>query len=357
MSTVITDAAKSYIATFDSFQSTFMHWGETLFFSLLTINLVWIGIWCAIEKRSLEEAFAEYLKKLFICTIFYTILLNADWLESLLSGAEEMGKQLNGTALDPSSIISKGIQIANLIIKPVNEMGLFDASFGLLIAVVVYVVTLYIFINIALEVALTLIMTMALITVATFLLGFGGLGATTAIARQTLDTVLAYCVKLLGFYLVVSAGLTTFGLMTNNAFFPSTPEALEQGGFDSYVWLIAVAGLFYMLAKNLPEQMAKMVSNGIQESRGTSMTAAALSAIKLASQSMKPQEGSPVHLAGQAAKTVAKLASAAATGTAGFAANMAKKAYSSMTGGIKSAGNTSSASSNTGHSVPNSSKQ
>lgn len=338
MSDIITQAANSYITTFQGYESIFKGWGETLFFSLLGINLVWIGLWCAIDRSSLPDAFSEFLKKFFIATVFYTILLHPEWAQSVMSGSEEMGNQLNGSSLDPSSIISKGIQIANLIIKPVNEMGLFDASFGLLIALVVYVATLYIFINIALDVALVLIITTALITVSCFFLGFGAFGATTAIARQAIDTVIGYCMKLLGYYLVISAGLKTFSMMTDTSFLPTTPEALEQGGLDSYAWLIAVAWLFYLVAKNLPDQMARIVSSGIQESRGVGMAAMVLSTLKLATQSMSPQKGSPTELAGRALKNIAQKAAGLATGGAGYVAKMFSKAADGAQSGSNTGG-------------------
>jgi type IV secretory pathway TrbL component len=66
MSDIITQAANSYITTFQGYESIFKGWGETLFFSLLGINLVWIGLWCAIDRSSLPDAFSEFLKKFFI---------------------------------------------------------------------------------------------------------------------------------------------------------------------------------------------------------------------------------------------------------------------------------------------------
>lgn len=348
MSTIITQAANSYITTFQGYESTFIGWGKTLFFSLLGINLVWICLWAAIDRSTISDAFSEFLKKFFVATVFYTILLHPEWLHSVMKGSDEMGKQLNNSVLDPSSIISQGLQIANLIIKPVNEMGLFDISIGMLIALIVYVCTLYIFIHIAMEVALAMIMTTALITTSCFLLGFGAFEATMAIARQSIDATIGYCVKLLGYYLVISAGIKTFSMMTNPTFLPSTPEALEQGGFDSYAWLIAVAWLFHLVAKNLPDQMARIISGGIQESRGVGMASAVLSAIKLATQSIKPQQGSPTQLAGKGlqkiAKGAAKMASLA-TGGAGF---VASKIFSKASEAVSASSGTSNAGGNVG---------
>lgn len=340
MSNIITQATNTYITIFQGYEATFIGWGQTLFFSLLIINLVWIGIWCAMDYGSLPEAFSAFLKKFFVTTVFYTIMLHPEWLQSVMLGSDEMGRQLNGSTLDPSSIISQGIQIANLVIKPVNEMGLFDASIGLVIAAIVYVCVLYIFINIALEVALALIMTTALITVSCFFLGFGALEATSAIARQAIDTVIGYCMKLLGYYLVISAGTKTFSMMTNPDVLPTTPDALEQGGFDSYAWLVAVAWIFYLVAKNLPDQLARIVSGGIQESRGVGAAAMALSVLKLAGQSMAAQKGSPASVAGKALKSIASHAAKLATGGAGW---VASKMASTAAGAAQSAaGGTSS---------------
>lgn len=322
MSDILTTATKSYLATFQGYEDQFIQWGTSLFFGVLTINLVMVLVWVTFDRASLPEAMSSFLKKFFVATVFYTILLNPEWAHSVLDGAKEMGKTLAGNPLDPSNIVSQGIAMANQVMAPIKEMAIWKMGFGAFVGTLVYLSLLYIFIRIALDVALAIVMTGALITTSCFFLGFGGFSATQAIARQSIDAVIGYCVKLLGYYMVIAAGLDTLDIM--KAKIPATADAVKSVGFDDYAWLLAAAWLFYVIARNLPDQMAKIVSGGIQESRGTDVAAMALSAVRLATQSVAPQQGSPAAIAGKALKAIAGLV----TGS-----SKASPSVSSATGG------------------------
>lgn len=271
----ISTAAHSYIQTFSGFVNQFTQWGQWLFGLLFAVNFIWLMLWYAFDKESLTQGLSHFIKRFFIVMLFYTIMLHPQWLLSVLQTVEHMGSQLTHQPIDPSSIIAQGIGIANKIIVPVAKSSFLTLGFGGLVILVVYVVILFTFISVALELALTLIMTTALISVSTFFLGFAALNATSQIARQTLDVVLANCIKLLGIYLVVAAGAKTITTITQ-----SIPESLVS--FDPYVWIVAASLLFWLLAKNLPNQLARMVSGTIQETHGTDVAALTLSAIRYA---------------------------------------------------------------------------
>jgi P-type conjugative transfer protein TrbL len=271
----LTHAAQNYINTFSGFTGQFLQWGQWLFFGLLLINMVWLTIWYAFDHASFTESMPNFIKKFFVIALFYTIMMHADWLFQILKTAQVMGSTLTHAPIDPSSLIAQGIGIGNKIIAPIQKSSILTSFFGVIIIALVYVVILFVFITIALELALTLIMTTALITVATFFLSFAALSATQPIARQTLDVILANCVKLLGIYLVVAAGSQTMMDVVN-----SIPDKITS--FDPYAWIVAVALLFWLLAKNLPAQFAKIVSGSLNETHGTNAAAMTLSAIHFA---------------------------------------------------------------------------
>jgi type IV secretory pathway TrbL component len=131
-----------------------------------------------------------------------------------------------------------------------------------------------------LDLAITLIVTTALITLASFFLGFAALQATAPIAKQTLDVILSHCVKLLGIYLVVASSSQTLTVITN-----TLPTHVES--FDSAVCLLAVVGLFWGLAKSLPSQLARIVTGTFQETQGLNTAAIAFTAARY-SQLAKP---------------------------------------------------------------------
>lgn len=277
---ILTQASNTYMNAFYGYISQFMAWGEWLFYGLVVIHIVWLCLWHAFDRHSFSESTPDFIKKFFVITFFYTLMIHPEWLISVLQTAQWMGGTLTQTPIDPSSLLSAGIALANKIIQPVQQSSLLTIGFSLIILSIVYVIILFVFISIALDLALTLIMTTALISVASFFLSFAALGATTQIARQTLDIILSNCVKLLGIYLVVAAGSQT--LNTIAAAIPINADQLKAGGLDPYAWIVAASILFWLIAKNLPHQLSRIVAGALHETHGTDAAALALASLKYA---------------------------------------------------------------------------
>jgi P-type conjugative transfer protein TrbL len=305
MSNVITQASESYMNTFHGFVNQFMEWGQWIFLSLVTINIVWMCLWYAFDRHSFSESMPSFIKKFFSIAFFYTVMMNPSWLMDLLKTAQSMGQTLTNAPIDPSSLISQGIALGNKIIQPVQESSLLTMGFSLIILSLVYIIILFVFISIALELAVTLIITTALISIASFFLGFAALGATSQIARQTLDVVLGNCVKLLGIYLVAAAGSKTISMII--VFIPTTADQLKQSGLDGYAWIVAAAVLFWLIAKNLPSQLARIISGAIQESRGVDAAALGMAAVNYAQIAMPP-----IRTASKVAQASSKIAGSTA---------------------------------------------
>jgi P-type conjugative transfer protein TrbL len=297
---ILSTAAQNYMATFNGYVNQFLQWGEWLFFSLLVINVVWLALWYAFDRHSFSESMPSFIKKFFIITFFYTVMMNPSWLSEILKTVQFMGSTLTHSPIDPSSLISQGIGIGNQVIIPIAKSSILTLGLGLIVIAMVYVIVLFVFISIALDLALTLILTTALISIATFFLGFAALGATTQIARQTLDVILANCIKLLGIYLVVAAGSQT--IMAVASTIPT-----EIVSFDPYAWIVAVVLLFWLIAKNLPNQLAKIVSGAFHETQGTEAAALAMAATSY-SRSALPALKLATNATGAIALNIGKLA-------------------------------------------------
>lgn len=281
---ILTTASQSYIKTFSGFVDQFISWGQELFFILLSINIAWMCLWYAFDKSSIAAGLSAFLKKFAMILIFYTIMVNPAWLMELLRSVVTMGTSLTHFPVDPSSIINSGIALGNKIISPVSDTGLLTGGFSLIFLTVVYGIILYVFVNIALDLALTMIITSALISMSSFFLGFSALGATSQIARNTLDVILGNCVKLLGIYLVVAAGSNTITTIATHI--PTTAAQIKSVGLDPYIWLVAATLLFNLVAKNLPSQLARIISISVHENHGTDAAALALTALNIAKNSM-----------------------------------------------------------------------
>ncbi len=275
MDTLLTSAAQTYIKIFSSYLNQLLIWGQWLFGALLVINMGWLWFWYATDKDNVVEGLSDFLKKFFMILLFYTIMVNHHWLLNLLTTTQVMGQKLTGIPIDPSSVIANGIMIANKILIPLQNSSLLTSGFGLLLGFIVYLFIVLAFISIALDLALTLIMATALISLSTFFLGFAALGATSQIARQSLMTLLGLCIKLLGIYLVVGAGSKT--IATVAAAIP-----IKILAYDAYIWVIASVALFWLLARNLPGQIARIVTDGMQDNLGTNVPAFATGVLKTA---------------------------------------------------------------------------
>lgn len=285
---------------FSNYVNQFLTWGQWLFLGLVSINLVWMTLWYAFDKQSIAESMPDFIKRFFTLSLFYTIMIHPQWLMSLLETTTSMGHQLTQLPLDPSSMIENGIAIANKIIRPITDSSLLTLGFGAIIIAIVYIIILFAFISIALELALTLIITTVLISMASFFLGFGALGTTQAIARQTLDTILAHCVKVLGIYLVIAAGDQCMNHVTQ-----SIPDKVVN--FDAYAWVVSVSLLFWLIAKNLPNQLARIVSSAFHENRGAEVSALAMASMRYG------QHSTPILKASvEGVKTAASLGGAVA---------------------------------------------
>jgi P-type conjugative transfer protein TrbL len=291
---ILTITSQSYMTTFANYVNQFVTWGQWIFLSLLVINITWIALWCAFDKHSFADSMPTFIKKFFIICVFYTIMVHPSWMIEILRTVQVMGHSLTQTPTDPSSIITLGIGIGNKIIVPVLKSSILSFGFGMILTAIVYVIVMFVFISIALDLALTLIITSALISVATFFLGFAALGATSQIARQTLDVILANCMKVLGIYLVIGAGNKTI-----NAVILFIPTDLTS--FDSDAWVVAVVLLFWLTAKTLPNQLARIVSGAFQETHGTEAAAFAIAAARFS----KPGADKPPGF--DAAKSVGRI--------------------------------------------------
>jgi len=272
---VLTQTTQMYLTTFRGFMSQFLHWGQILFMGLLTLNLLWLFLWYAFDKESIAQSLSDFIKRFFIMLLFYSIMLHPEWLFSIVESSQKIGQGLSKIPLHPSGIIEQGIAIANKVLEPAQSAGLLQNFISAFVAFVAYLVILFSFITIALEVALTLIVTTALIAIASLFLGFAALQATSQIARQTLDAILGNCVKLLGLYLVIAAGGSSITELSAQV--PQTWESL-----DPYVWIVATSLLFWLVAKNLPNQLARIVSGCIQDHHGTSSAAIVFAGLRTA---------------------------------------------------------------------------
>lgn len=245
-----------YLTSFSGYINPLLYWGHWLFLSLLIINLVWMALWHAFDQNSFSEAMPVFLRKFFVISIFYTIMIHPDWLTQLLQTAEFMGGTLSKISLTPQAIITSGIHLTNKIMLPLAGGNLLTGGAGFIIALLVSLLVLFVFLSVTLDLLSILITTTFLISMASFFLGL--VPQSERVARQTLNKILSNCMKLFGLYLVIAIGL--HGMKRLNAMIPTQYTQL-----DPYVWIAAIVLLFWILTKQLPRHLSDIMSGFIEK--------------------------------------------------------------------------------------------
>lgn len=252
-------ALTQYLTSFSSYINPLLYWGQWLFLSLLIINLVWMAIWHAFDYDSFSQSIPSFIKKFFVISIFYTLMLHPDWLSQLLQTSEYMGGTLTKISLTPQAIILEGIKLSNKIMIPLAGGNLLTGGAGFIVALLVALLVLFVFLSVTLDLLVTLITTTFLISMTSFFLGLAPQSET--VARQTLNVILRNCMKLFGLYVVIAVGLKVMKPLI--AIIPT-----EYNQLDPYVWISAVTLLFWLLSKNLPRHLSSIM-DGFIEIRST----------------------------------------------------------------------------------------
>ena len=91
---VLTSASQQFANAFGVYYVQLLSWGQDLFFSLLTINIVIMAMWYAFDSESIKDSMGKFLRRYFVIGIFYTIMLNHSWLLELIHSSEFMGSAL-----------------------------------------------------------------------------------------------------------------------------------------------------------------------------------------------------------------------------------------------------------------------
>lgn len=82
--------AQSFLSNFQSIQSNFIAYGQTIFFSLLGISIVLKSLEYA-ASGDLGQTLPQWMRELLIAMFFYMLVINLTWLASLPNSAEFLG--------------------------------------------------------------------------------------------------------------------------------------------------------------------------------------------------------------------------------------------------------------------------
>ncbi len=277
---VLSKITDSYTDVFSGYVDKLTHYGKEIFVVLLVINITWIALWYAFDKDSLAAGMSGFLKKFTVAIIFYCVMINPQYMSSLIDTSTQMGLGITGQKnLDPSSIIDIGMNVGLAALASIKGLSfIFNAS-GIIVALGVFFIVIFCFMSVALQVAVTLVIATALAMFSCFTLGFSGLDATAGMARKSIDALIGACFKLLGYYVVIGASLPVFESWKTlpKDFFHDTRQA---------AFLCSAALMFWLLSKSLPAVFERVGGGLIGETAGVDFAAIAVSTAKTAAMAM-----------------------------------------------------------------------
>jgi P-type conjugative transfer protein TrbL len=178
-----------------------------LFWTLVTISMVWTFGLMALRRADIGEFFAEFLRFTVFTGFFWWLLINGPaFATSIIASLKQIGSEASGLrdVLSPSGIVDIGFHI---FYRALDESTLrlpIDSMTGIIMAAVILIILALVSINMVLLLVSGWILAYAGI----FFLGFGGSRWTSEIAINYYKTVLGVAISLFAMVLLVGIGKT-----------------------------------------------------------------------------------------------------------------------------------------------------
>ena len=274
-----------------------------LFFSLIFIDILILGIYCVIKKTDLKQIFDGFLFKVIFLGGFLGIM---QWLPYLtdpktgiLASFEIAGAQISNTSrISPTGFIDVGIDIVSSITHSTDSVSLFNIFNSLMTTVVIFII-MYSFFILAFELLATKIEAYILMFGGCFFLAFAGSQYTKQYAVGYLRYTFNVGIKLFFIFLYLSLGIKI----------ASEIKSLldTNSNINLYTQLIIAATflLYASIAKRITQIVNGFVS-GMTSTSGSehmgSITGMALSASSTASNVATGSGGGLASIANNAGK-------------------------------------------------------
>ena len=308
--------------------------GQTLFWSLLTIEMLISGFTLFWSGADFGQFGKWLVERMLIIGFMIYLFQNGPWLATIIRWTlESVGVQAGGVSLNPANIIEKGVEMAGQLVTTISWWD-GPAAIPVLLTGLLMVI---IFAFVGANMVVVMCEVYLLVTIGAFLLGFAGSSWTRDYAVGYLRYTLAVAFKLAAMQVLVGLGLQVI----EGWVFNLTGDELRS---TSLFTLIATMLVFYALTNTLPGAAADMV-RGHGSSGGFGGVGSAgqsiVSNMRSASSSVSSAAGALTSASSNLAKTTANLGMAAgaagkiaqadgakgpAAVVAGAAGNMAKAA-------------------------------
>lgn len=204
---LLTDIATRYQSAASGWATYIMGRATWLYWTLVTISLVWTGGMMALRGAGLQEFFSEFVRFIMTTGFFWWLLMMAPtFVPGIYQSMSMIGANASGLSSDlkPSGIVDIGFAILNSVLDNSSLWEPIDSLFGFIMALVILVVLALIAVNMV----VLLISGWVVGYAGIIYLGFGGSRWTSEMAISFYKTVLAIGIQLMAMILLVGIGKT-----------------------------------------------------------------------------------------------------------------------------------------------------
>ena len=295
-----------------SWQTTLTGSAQWLFMTLAIMSFLWANGALILKGGDMGEFVSTNFREIARIGFMYVLLVHAfDWSTAFVQGFRHAGEAATGqTGMDPAAVFQSGLQVAGLLFTQVSLITGLAESIGLIFCSIVMVFT---FALLAGFMAVTIVESYIVIGGSVLLLGFGGAGLSSDIAKRTIMYCISVGAKLFVMQLIVGVGIGTVLLWAHT---------YAADGSTGTLSLLGLVVLFVILAKQIPETVQGMLSGSSFAGTGTMLSTVAAAAMA----------GAATTAAIKAAVPAAAAAAGGGAGAAGAAGGGAGTASSSLAG-------------------------
>lgn len=249
---VLNEVGERFLSESTKWGAIITKYASWLFWTLVTISMVWTFGFMALRKADIQEFFAELLKFIISVGFFWWLLINGpDIGMSIVNSLRKIGAEASGlTSLNPSTPIDIAFDIVAKAAKsysmtsPIDNLSIFLISLAILACMAI----------VAANVLLALVTAYTLAYGGVFVLGFGGARWTTDIALNYFKSVLGIALKLMTMTLLVGIAVSIM-----DGFHASLAE---KASMEELMIVFVVALVLVILINTIPNVVAGLVPGG-----------------------------------------------------------------------------------------------
>lgn len=256
--TILNDIVRDYESVTAAWFSALAPIAQTLFWSLVLIELVWSAVWWVVDREDGLGVVAALLRKVLAVGFFYALLLHGGaWIRAVIQGFSQAGTAASGIVdLSPTGVFDQGLALANKILNSVEGLGLLEGIFPSLVAALTALVVVVAFAIIAAQLLVALVESFIVIGAGILFVGFAGARWTKFFTERYLSYVASIGVKLFILYLIMGVGM---GIASRWV------PVLEHGGFSPIPFFYVMGGslVFLFLTWHIPSVASAMMAGAV----------------------------------------------------------------------------------------------